>query len=90
MEFITLAEQWPPEWQTLISETIIVVPTLSLWPHQIIIMAASQGRKKEPFLLLFFYLVSVAWQSFFFSNVNLQVLNAQYYIVLLTLCFVAL
>lgn len=59
MEFITLVEQWPPEWQTLISETIIVVPTPSLWPHQIIIMAASQGKKKEPFLLLFFYLVSV-------------------------------
>lgn len=65
MEFITLAEQWPPEWQRLISETIVVVPTLSLWPHQIIIMAASQGKEKEPFLLLFFYLVPVTWQSSF-------------------------
>lgn len=82
MEFITLAEQWPPEWQRLISETIVVVPTLSLWPHQIIIMAASQGKKKEPFLLLFFYLVSVTWQSSFECEFASLECNILYCIIL--------
>lgn len=81
MEFITLAEQCPPEWQRLISETI-VVPTVSLWPHQIIVMVASQGgggERKETFLLLlFFYLVSVTRQSSFkceFLSLKFNVLS---------------
>lgn len=77
MEFITLARQWPPQWQRLISETIHVVLTLSLWPHQTVIMAASQEKKKEPFLLLLFYAVSVTWQGSFkcdFANLKCNIL----------------
>lgn len=65
MEFITLGRQWSPQWQRVISETIDVVLTLSLWPHQTIIMVASQEKKKESFLLLLFYAVSVTWQGSF-------------------------
>lgn len=63
----------PPQWQRLNSETIDVVLTLSLWPHQTVIMAASQEKRKESFLLLLFYVFSVTWQGSFkcdFTNLK--------------------
>lgn len=63
MEFVTLAGQWTSPWQELTSETINVVLTLSLWPHQTTAMAASQEKKKESLSLLLFCAVTVTLQG---------------------------
>lgn len=74
---MTLAGQWTPQWQQLISETINVVLTLSLWPHQTIAMAESQEKKKESLSLLLFCAVTVTLQGSFkcnFANLKCSIL----------------
>lgn len=77
MEFMTLARQWAPQWRQLISETINVVLTLLLWPHQTIYMAVSQEKKKESLSLLLFCAVTVTLQGSFkcnFANLKCSIL----------------